>query len=79
VVQVKNRKDVYDKLREAGIFANVHYIPVYKHPYYQQNGYADVCCENAEDLYANMISLPLYPGLTDEEQDYIINTMKEIV
>lgn len=72
VVQVPKRKEVYDKLREAGIFANVHYIPVYKHPYYQENGYADVCCPNAENLYAHMISLPLYPDLTVEEQEYVI-------
>lgn len=76
VVQVPNRKEVYDKLKEAGINANVHYIPVYKHPYYQENGYADVCCSNAEELYAHMISLPLYPDLTDAEQDYVIERVK---
>lgn len=78
VVQVKNRKEVYDKLREAGIFANVHYIPVYKHPYYQRHGYEGVCCKNAEELYAHMFSLPLYPGMTDEEQSYVIDRLKEI-
>lgn len=79
VVQVPNRKELYDKLKEAGINANVHYIPVYKHPYYQENGYADVCCKNAEDLYAHMISLPLYPDLTEEEQDYVIEQVKGCV
>ena len=78
VVQIPNRKEVYDRLREAGIFANVHYIPVYKHPYYQEHGYAKVCCPNAEELYAHMISLPLYPDLTVEEQDYVIDTMLNI-
>lgn len=76
VVKVPNRKELYDKLKEAGINANVHYIPVYKHPYYQENGYADVCCPNAEELYAHMISLPLYPDLTNEEQDYVIEQVK---
>lgn len=79
VVQVENRKEVYDKLQAAGIHVNVHYIPVYKHPYYQKNGYADVCCKNAEELYAHMISLPLYPGLTDEEQDYVIEQVKRSI
>ena len=74
VVQVADRKRMYDKLRKAGIYANVHYIPVYKHPYYQEHGYVGVCCPNAEDLYAHMLSLPLYPGLTDEEQKYVIKT-----
>ena len=79
VVQVPNRKEVYDRLREAGIFANVHYIPVYKHPYYQEHGYDKICCPNAEKLYEHMLSLPLYPGLTDEEQDYVIESCVDII
>lgn len=79
VVQVPlgRRKEIYDKLQKAGIHVNVHYIPVYKHPYYQNNGYADVVCSNAEALYERMISLPLYYSLTDEEQDYVIDTIRE--
>ena len=77
VVQVNNRKEVYDKLHEAGIGVNVHYIPVYKHPYYQQNGYDKVCCPNAEELYKHILSLPLYPKLTDEQQDYVIEKVIE--
>lgn len=72
VVQVKERKEVFDKLKKAGINVNVHYIPVYKHPYYQENGYVDVHCTNAEEVYEHLISLPLYPNLTDEQQDYVI-------
>ena len=78
VVQVKHRKEVYDKLKEVGIHANVHYIPVYQHPYYQEHGYDKVCCPNAEALYEHMISLPLYPDLTVEEQDYVIEMMLKI-
>lgn len=78
VIQVPNRKEVYDKLKEAGIHANVHYIPVYKHPYYQKNGYAEVSCLNAETLYEHMLSLPLYPDLTEEEQDYVIACVKNM-
>ncbi|MCM1161403.1 MAG: UDP-4-amino-4,6-dideoxy-N-acetyl-beta-L-altrosamine transaminase [Roseburia sp.] len=81
VIQVPEgrRKEIFDKLRAAGIGVNVHYIPVYKHPYYQENGYQDVCCENAEAVYENFISLPLYYGLTFEEQDYVIETVKKLV
>lgn len=79
VIQVENRKEVFDKLREAGIGVNVHYIPVYKHPYYQNNGYRDVCCPNAEELYKHIISLPLYPKLTNEQQDYVIEQFKNIL
>lgn len=76
VIQVEHRKDVFDKLRASGIGVNVHYIPVYKHPYYQRHGYAEVCCPNAEKLYEHIISLPLYPKLTDEQQDYVIEQVK---
>ena len=79
IIQVEKRKEVFDKLREAGIGVNVHYIPVYKHPYYQANGYKDVSCPKAEELYQHIISLPLYPSLTIEEQDYVIKGVKEIL
>lgn len=75
VIQVEHRKEVFDKLRKAGIGVNVHYIPVYRHPYYQENGYAQVHCENAENLYEHIISLPLYPDLTEKEQDYVIENV----
>ena len=79
VIQVENRLEVFNKLRTAGIGVNVHYIPVYKHPYYQKNGYADVKCPNAEEYYEHCISLPLYPKLTIEEQDYVIKKVIETV
>lgn len=72
----ERRKEVFDKLQKAGIHVNVHYIPVYKHPYYQGHGYGGVCCPNAEDLYQSIISLPLYYALEEEEQDYVIGTVK---
>lgn len=70
------RKEIFDALKAANIGVNVHYIPVYHHPYYRKNGYADVFLENAERVYAGMISLPIYPRLTDEEQDYVIKAVK---
>lgn len=79
VIQVENRLEVFNKLRTAGIGVNVHYIPVYKHPYYQKNGYADVKCPNAEEYYEHCISLPLYPKLTVKEQDYVIEKVIESV
>lgn len=79
VIQVNDRKYVFDSLRKAGVGVNVHYIPVYKHPYYQKNGYKDVKCLNAEEMYQHVISLPLYPDLTEEQQDYVIETLIKIV
>lgn len=81
VIQVspEHRRQIYDELRKAGVLVNVHYIPVYAHPYYRNHGYAEVCCPKAEALYAGAISLPMYPGLTVEEQDYVIDAVKEII
>lgn len=74
MIQVMNqdRRKVFETLREAGIGVNVHYIPVYQHPYYQQHGYAEVCCKQAEAFYQRAISLPIHPGLTKQQQDYVI-------
>ncbi|MDE7423228.1 MAG: UDP-4-amino-4,6-dideoxy-N-acetyl-beta-L-altrosamine transaminase [Lachnospiraceae bacterium] len=81
VIQVldRDRKEVFDTLRSKNIGVNVHYIPVYKHPYYQKNGYERVCCKNAEQYYANAISIPMYPLLSKEEQEYVIETIKEVL
>lgn len=80
IVQVKNcdRKQTFEALRDKGIGVNVHYIPVYMHPYYQEHGYKDVHCKNAEEVYSHIISLPLYPGLTEEQQRYVIDTLKSL-
>lgn len=80
IVQVKNcdRKQIFEALRDKGIGVNVHYIPVYMHPYYQEHGYKDVHCKNAEEVYSHIISLPLYPGLTEEQQSYVIDTLKSL-
>lgn len=75
----KDRKEVFDRLRAAGIGVNVHYIPVYQFPYYRQHGYKDVCCEQAEQFYARAISLPVFPALTEEQQEYVIQKVKEFV
>ena len=81
IVQVTNcdRKAVFEALREQGIAVNVHYIPVYQHPYYQEHGYKEVHCKNAEEIYSHIISLPLYPTLKEEEQDYVIETLKRVI
>lgn len=75
----KDRKQVFDKLRQLGIGVNVHYIPVYKHPYYQNNGYSKTACANAENYYKHAISIPIFPKMTDEEVDYVIENIKAII
>lgn len=75
----KSRKEVFDRLRAKGIGVNVHYIPVYQHPYYRRNGYQDCFCENAERFYDRAISLPIFPTLAEEQQQYVIDAVKECV
>lgn len=78
-VMHRDRKAVFDALRAKGIGVNVHYIPVYRFPYYQKNGYQDVYCPNAEAFYERAISLPIHPGLTEEQQDYVIEQVLQAV
>ena len=76
VVRVPRRNQVYGRLREAGIGANVHYIPVHFHPYYRQHfGTSEGLCPVAEAAFAEILSLPLYPSLAEEEQDRVIASL----
>jgi len=77
VVQVNNRKVLYDKLREKNIFTQIHYIPVHTMPYYKDLGYKKGDYPVAEKYYEGCISLPMYPTLTDEEQEYVIKMVRE--
>ena len=76
---VKSRKAVFDELRGAGINVNVHYIPVHTQPYYQKRGFNVGDFPQAEKYYARAITLPLYYGLTEEDQDYVINKVKKVL
>lgn len=75
VIQVEDRKGLYDFLRTKQIFAQVHYIPVHTMPYYRQSGWNWGDFPHAEQYYARCLSLPMYPTLTDEEQQYVIETV----
>ena len=75
-----NRNIVFKQLREAGIGVNVHYIPVHLHPFYQKHFNTRLgLCPIAEQSYEHIISLPMYPVLSDKEQNYIIDCLKEIL
>jgi len=72
VIEVENRKALYDYLREEGIYAQIHYIPVHTLPYYKEIGYDSANLRHSENYYSKCISLPMYPTLSDEEQSYVI-------
>lgn len=73
-----NRREFFDALGAENICCNVHYIPVYYFPYYEKQGYHKGLCPNAEALYEEMISLPLYYSMSDKDCDDVINAVKKI-
>ncbi len=71
-IQVEDRARVFARLREAGIGVNVHYIPVHTQPFWRKRGFARGDFPVAEAYYERAISLPLYPGLTEADQDRVV-------
>lgn len=74
-----DRKNFFHKLIQCGIGPNVHYIPVYYHPYYQALGYKKGICPVAEGLYERMLTLPLFAKMEQDEVAYVIETVKKII
>ena len=72
VILVSDRKGLYDYLRQHQILAQVHYIPVHTMPYYRALGWRPGDFPLAEAYYEQCLSLPMFPGLSDEEQEYVI-------
>jgi len=77
ILEVENRLELYNFLRKANIFPQVHYIPVHLMPYYKQFGWKEGDFKNAEQYYKHCISLPMYPTLTDDEQRFVIEKIIE--
>lgn len=73
------RRQFFDALAAENVHGNVHYIPVYYFPYYEKMGYKRGLCPNAEKLYEEIISLPLYYGMSDEDTESVIEAVKKIV
>lgn len=75
----KTHLQIFEELRRAGIGVNLHYIPVHTQPYYQTLGFKWGDFPAAEAYYRSAISLPMYYGLTEEDQDYVIDTLKKVL
>ena len=69
------RRRIFGELRAGAIGVNVHYLPVYLHSYYRALGYHEGLCPVAEHAYAGLLSLPMWHGLTDADQDRVIDTL----
>lgn len=77
VIEVENRIGLYNYLREQNIFAQIHYIPCHLMPYYRELGWKEGDMPKAEMYYKHCISLPMYPTLTEQEQEFVINTVRK--
>lgn len=75
IIEVKGRLALYNHLRKLGIYTQVHYIPCHLMPYYRNLGWQEGDMPIAESYYQNCLSLPMYPTLTLEEQDFVINSI----
>jgi dTDP-4-amino-4,6-dideoxygalactose transaminase len=78
-VQGGRRRQVFEKMRAAGIGVQVNYIPVYWHPVFADAGYQRGLCPVAEQAYSELLSLPLFADLTDAEQDRVVETLYGIL
>lgn len=73
-----SRNQIFESLRELGIGVNLHYIPVYRHPYYAKLGYDPKSFPNSEAYYAEAISMPIFPELKSREQDKVVSSLLEL-
>lgn len=71
-----DQKHLYDYLRANGVLVNIHYIPVYMHPYYQKLGFRQGYCPEAERHFSECLSLPIYFELSDVEQSYVLDLIR---
>ena len=77
IIQVADRLGLYNHLKKNNIYAQIHYIPCHLMPYYKQFGWKKGDMPHAERYYEQCISLPVYPTLTDDEQNFVIQTILE--
>ncbi len=73
-----SRSELFQALQKENIGVNVHYIPVYYHPYYQKLGYKKGICPHAESLYEEIITLPLFPKMTRQDVKDVIDAVKKV-
>ncbi|MDG5801022.1 UDP-4-amino-4,6-dideoxy-N-acetyl-beta-L-altrosamine transaminase [Marinilabiliaceae bacterium ANBcel2] len=73
IIEVDKRKELHEYLHANNIFAQIHYVPLHLMPYYKKFGWKKGDMPNAENYYSKCVSLPIYPTLTNKEQDLVIN------
>lgn len=78
-VRVGERRVVYDRLRSAGIGVQVHYVPMYRHPLYAPYADGPGSFPATEAAYAGLLSLPMFPALSDAQQDFVVQSLRDVV
>ncbi|WP_341856794.1 DegT/DnrJ/EryC1/StrS family aminotransferase [Brachybacterium sp. GPGPB12] len=78
-VPAERRRAIFEAMREQGIGVQVNYIPAYWHPVFEDLGYQRGMCPVAEDYYRREISLPMFPGLTDQDVERVIEVTRKAV
>ncbi len=74
-----SQRQVYDALHSAEVFVNLHYIPVYRQPYFEQMGFRAGYCPEAEKYYSEAITIPMFANLTRQEQNQVITIIREAI
>ena len=74
-----SRREFFDAMSAENVQCQVHYVPVYWFPYYQHLGYEKGLCPNAEEIYKGIMSIPLYPKMTDQDIEDVIHAVKKVV
>jgi perosamine synthetase len=77
IKEFSKRKSFFIEMRKAGIGVQVHYLPAYRHPFYQKSGYKRLLCRNAEEFYRQEISIPIYPRMQNKQAQFVIERIEE--
>jgi dTDP-4-amino-4,6-dideoxygalactose transaminase len=80
LIEIKQtQRQVYDALQLAGINVNLHYIPVYRQPYYEAKGFKAGYCPEAEQYHREALSIPMYPSMAASDQNKVIYCLEELL
>jgi len=79
IIRTSQRKQLYDFLRSKNVYCQVHYLPVHRHPYYQTLGFKKGDFPHSEKYYEECLSLPMYPSMTDVEQQFVNEKLKAFI
>ena len=73
------RRQFFDAMAAENVQCQIHYVPVYWFPYYQNLGYKKGLCPDAEEVYKGIVSIPLYPGMTEQDVEDVIHAVTKVI